>query len=796
MNRTQIKIITTENDALVINKIPKNFAADIFATGGFGRSEMYPYSDLDLLIVLPNQHNDTDIKHAQQFVQKLWDTGAEISHSIRTYDQCIDDAKTDIHFFTALLESRVLYGEDKKINAIIKKLKTEAPYKGDGFLNLKVNEQQTRHEQFEDNLEPNIKNCPGGMRDIQTLNWLARFYDVDLKNQEEQTHIEKAYDFLMEIRLQLHLFHQKSHNNLSFEDQKRLADYFSYENDKNQLAVEKFMQTYYRHCATIEFYNELVIQSMNERLSNDDSTTPINDDFLIHNGFIDTYDPELFIKRPECILAAFNLIAENEGLKGFKANVIRSLRDSRKSIGHDYFNSDENINAFKQLIGQPRGVTRQFLRLNRYDLLGAMIPLFDDIKGQMQFDLFHRKTVDQHSIATIKECSKLRYGLYKDTLPFATDITKALPNVRVLFIAALFHDIGKGRGVDHSEYGCDAVTDFCKQLKFPENETSLCAFLIKQHLTMSQTSQKMDISDTVVIKRFASIVDSPEKLNYLYVLTVSDIRATNLDLFNSWKDSLLQNLYHATNKYLTSTDVISQDELKTRKIKLISDQPDAEHVIQSLPNAYFAHFKNEDIDWQLRRIINQATPVIALRHHPKHQQLECLIYLKRQHYLFAKITATIDRLNLNVAQANFYVSGEDQALYHLVILNAKNKKASQHQSSELAHNLIKTLNSSNPPEPHRRRVKRKKNTFDIKTSIQITQHDEQPVTIIDINCQDRHGLLASITRHFAEHEIILHQAKIVTLGEQVEDRFFVSTLAYRPINDETTDKLKVALSSL
>lgn len=788
--------ITNEYDALVKSVIPPSFSPSVIATGGFGREEMYPHSDIDLLIVLQEKHTQNDIQQAEKLVGQLWNQGAKVGHSIRTLSQCLEDAKADVHFFTALLESRCLYGNNNLLDKTIQSLKSNTPYKAAGFLTLKIQEQNTRHEQYEDNLEPNIKNSPGGMRDIHTLNWLSLFYQYRFDKKQELDQIQQAYDFLAMIRLDLHLHHRKPADVLSFEDQKRLSHKLGYVDDAKQLAVEKFMQDHYRHNATIDYYNELYLQSFGELFNRPNKHILINDQFAINGNFIELTDPALLNHQPKYLLDAFIYDAEKNELGGFTSDLIRSLHQCRKHIGKNFLSQPKNAQRFLKLIEQPLGVTRLLSRLNRYDLLGAMIPIFDDIRGQMQFDLFHRKTVDQHTIATIKECRKLKHGLYLEQMPFATKLCQSLPNMRVLILAALYHDIGKGRGVDHSEWGSEAALAFCKNLNLPETQSELVSFLVAQHLTLSQTSQKMDISDPEVIKRFTKLVDTNEKLDYLYVLTVADIRATNAELFNSWKDMLLQNLYHAAQKYLLSAELVIEHQVPERIEALQETIPKQQNILNSFPKAYFAHFKDEDIKWQLNAINENKEPVIALRFNPKHKQLECLVYLHRQYYLFAKLTAAIANSNLSVAEANYFISGDNHAIYHLVVLNKKNRKASKNQAAELREKLEQAIAEKTIQSVNKRRSTGKIHAFNIKTAISFQQHKRRNETILDINCSDRHGLLAYITKIFAEHEVILHRAKIVTFGEQVEDRFVLSTLTHEPLSEETCTKLKTALSSL
>ena len=752
-------------DDIIMGNLPDNFKARIVAIGGYGRCEMYPYSDVDLLIIPTESTSEQTQRNIQRLIQFLWDKGLKVSHSIRTMRQIEQDAPKDPHLFTALLESRVLYGDERELKKVISSLSNIKPYHQDGFLSVKLHEQDQRHEKFDDNLEPDLKQTRGGLRDIHHLNWLATFYREDLSRPYEHRQIRRAFNFLAKLRICLHLKYRKNQNVLTFEDQKALAEEYGFENKPGKLAVESFMQVLYRHLECISFYNELLNQAYKELFLDKGAVTKINNDFENHDHLLGLTEPDRLRKNPRAIFDAFNLMCEQPDFSGFTSDLIRALHQSRRYINTRFREDPSNIAAFLKLLEQPIGVARQFERLNRYDLLSAFIPMIDDVKGQMQFDLFHRKTVDQHTIATIKECRKIFHGLYEEELPLATQVIKELPSMRLLILAALFHDIGKGRGVDHSEWGADAAYDFCQQANLNQAEAALVSFLVKQHLTLSLTAQKMDIMDVKVIKQFTDIVDSKLKLKYLYILTVADIRATNMTLWSGWKSSLLDNLYRTASHYIDH-DVIEST---------------------SMPEDCLAH---------LREMDKEKPPVVKTSHHPKHRQLECLLYARREDFIFAKITAIIDSLNLYIAQAYVYNTEDNHVLYNLVILNAENNSPTRTQAKELSKELLSALKSGRKVTISKRRHTRKRGVFDVKTHIVFDRITSTQHTMLELSTLDKAGLIADIAKIFAEHNTLLKQAKIATLGEQAEDTFFITTTDFKPIDQTSKNALTKALSSL
>ncbi|HET6564036.1 MAG TPA: [protein-PII] uridylyltransferase, partial [Xanthomonadales bacterium] len=531
----------------------------LVAVGGFGRGELHPHSDVDLLILLSDASEQAVPPEAlETFIQILWDAGFYLGHSVRTVSQCAEEARKDVSTATTMMECRLLDGPAELFQSLQYELAPARMWPADTFFEAKFAEQKQRHARFHEtayNLEPNIKEGPGGLRDIQMIAWVAKRHfgaqtlhglvEHGFLTETEYTDLVNDQRFLWQVRFTLHLLSGRAEDRLLFDYQSRVAEKFGYSDAANNLAVEQFMQRYYRTVMQLERLNERLLQLFQEELlfSHGDEVLDLDGEFCVRHGYLETRDENVFLRRPAALMEMFTLLAKHEELRGVTAATIRLVRDNLYLVD-DEFRNDPEVNAhFLELLRQPEGVYTQLQRMNRYGLLAEYIPAFGNIVGRMQYDLFHVYTVDQHTLFMVRNLRRFAYGKYREIFPHVQPVFQGLEHPELLYLAALFHDIAKGRGGDHSELGAVDAREFCERLGMEAADTDLIAWLVQQHLLMSQTAQRKDLADPATIQDFAAIVGNTRYLDNLYLLTVADIAATNPKLWNAWKNGLLWDLY-------------------------------------------------------------------------------------------------------------------------------------------------------------------------------------------------------------------------------------------------------------
>ncbi len=547
----------------------------LLAVGGFGRGQLHPHSDIDLLLLHEQDELPGPAREAiEQFVTVLWDAGFYLGHSVRNLEQCFEEVSADVATATSLMEVRLLCGPERLYGALVAEIAPDRVWPAAEFFRAKFEEQQQRYAQFGEtayNLEPNIKEGPGGLRDIQTVGWVAkrRFGDTDLYGlvrhgflrESEYRELVEGQRYLWRVRFALHLLARRAEDRLLFDFQRQIAEWFGYEGDPaSNEAVERFMQGYYREVTRLERLNERLLQLFREEFMDQEALPPepLGDDFRLVNGYLEARDPELFVKRPLAIMELFLLMARHEFIEGVRASTIRLVVDHLYLVDEDYRNDEQVLGLFLELLRQPQGVYSQLQRMNRYGVLARLIPDFAAIVGRMQFDLFHVYTVDQHILFVVRNLRRFAYGKYRDMYPKAPRVFQGVRKPELLYLAALFHDIAKGRGGDHSELGAIDAMAFCSRLPLPAEDAELVAWLVREHLLMSQTAQKKDISDPATVQEFAARVKTQLRLDYLYLLTVADISATSPRLWNSWKSGLLWELRQVTCRVLAQNPQVPQ----------------------------------------------------------------------------------------------------------------------------------------------------------------------------------------------------------------------------------------------
>lgn len=794
----------------------------LIAVGGYGRGELHPRSDIDILLLCDENSLKPNQKNAQAFLALLWDIGMEVGHSVRTLSECIRIAAEDVTVVTNLMESRLLQGNLDLLKQLQCATQPEKMWDNNTFFRAKVTEQSARHSKYnhtEYKLEPNVKNGPGGLRDIQTIYWVAkRFFNVSSMNElsgkgffteAEYATLLYGEEFLWKVRYGLHLITERVEERLLFDFQKDLAQLFGYKEDDSQLAIERFMHDYYRIVLTLRELNDVLLQFLGEAILKNQTQciTQINERFQLRDFSIELTDPNVFENHPSALLEIFVHAAQNPSVQGFRAATIRLMRENRGLIDDTFRQDPKNNELFIQLLRSPHQVSLQLRRMKRYGILGRYLPEFDRIIGQMQHDLFHIYTVDDHTLNVIEFMQRFLSNEAEEQFPFVTNVAQQLPKIELLYLAGLFHDIAKGRGGDHSSLGAVDALMFCQRLRLSRRDGRLVSWLVERHLAMSFTSQKKDLYDPEVIHAFAKLVSDEIHLDYLYVLTVADMNGTNPNIWNSWRASLLQQLYSETKRALRRglenpldrEDCISETQELAMEQLLTGSNPFTEQAIwelwQTAGEDYFLRESSEDIVWHTSAILRtshsnekkQEQPLVIIKDHtpsgggyfrgPKHKVSQIFIRTASNKNVFAAMTAVLDQMNLNIQDARIYTTVSGYSMDTFYVLNQEGLPISNSPEiiQSIVHNIHSELSLGEAyPDIIERRTPRQMKHFSSPTRTTISNELSQRYTLLEVISPDRPGFLALIARIFIELNIALVTAKISTLGERVEDVFFIT----------------------
>jgi [protein-PII] uridylyltransferase len=787
---------------------PSENNASLIAVGGYGRGELHPHSDIDLLLLFEGVDPETYNQSISEFLTFLWDIKLDVGSSVRSIQDCFEQSKCDITIATNLIESRTITGCSSLRNRMYEQIASEQAWSAKEFLQAKTAEQKERHKRTnntEYNLEPNIKNSPGGLRDIHTIGWVAKRYFGATLLDDLVTHgfisrselkiLNHGQLYLWKIRYALHMMNSKREDRLLLDQQRNLADFFGYRDQKGKLAVEQFMGRYYRIAMQLTGFNDILLQYFEESLNSCEQSIiePINNRFELHNNFLQVTHDKVFQHQPFALMELFVLLAQNRQIAGVRASTIRSIREHWHLIDDDFRADLSNITLFMELLRQQDGVSTELKRMIRYGILGRYLPEFGRIVGQMQHDLFHIYTVDAHTVKVIRKCRQFRHPEHKEQFPIAHAVVNQLPKIELLYIAALYHDIGKGRGGDHSELGAIDVLKFCEIHRLGKWDTQLIAWLVSNHLLMSMTAQRKDISDPEIIYAFAEHMGDVTHLDYLYALTVADINATNNTLWNNWRASLMRQLYVETKLALKRglenpvnyQDLIEQVQQEALEILSISDiEPEKIHELWStVSEDYFIHETAKNIAWHTKAIIehkgSEKTLVLIKKTTLRLYEgaSEMFIYTKTADKLFAVTVATLDQISLSIQDARIYQTQSQFTFNSYTVLTQENKSLPDDDKKlrEIKNKIIKKLSSpSRYSSIIRRRVSRQLKLFSIPSRVKFSTDSSKNYTQVEIISPDRPGLLAVIGEVFATHNIIVCKAKINTVGEKVVDLFFIT----------------------
>ncbi len=778
----------------------------LVAVGGYGRGELLPCSDVDIMVLLPKTEATPWAGGLERFLTFLWDIGLEVGHSVRTIDDCRREALADVGVATTLLEARLLTGPPQLLEAMQRALAPDRLWSARDFFEAKVREQRDRHHRYHDtayNLEPNVKQSPGGLRDIHTVAWVAkRHFGTDTFEElaahgflthREVAQLQVAQSYLWKVRFALHVLTGRREDRLLFDHQIRLARQFGYEDATYTLAVEQFMQRYYRTAMFVSLANELLLQHFREAIlsAGDTPSLPLTQNFREREEYLEVAAPDVFVRHPAALLELFVVLQAHPHLRGVRAGTIRLLTAHLWLIDEEFRQNPRNHRLFLEILQAPGGVTHELRRMNLYGVLGRYIPAFGRVVGRMQYDLFHAYTVDAHTLFVVSNLRRFALERYDHEFPKQSQIFRSLPKPELAYLAALFHDLAKGRGGDHSELGAVDAEAFCLEQGLSRYDARLVAWLVRHHLILSITAQKRDIADPQVINEFAQQVGDQTHLDYLYVLTVADVRGTNPRLWNSWKASLLDQLYERARQALRRglETPIDQEELlaetQAQSRELLAEAGVAaaavERVWRQLTEAYFLRHTPEEIAWHTGLLAGRdpadSAPLVAVSPRPgRGGATAVVVYTLGRRHSFARATAAIDQMGLNIVDARITPTGDGGSLDTYFVLEEHGVALSDaRRFDDIGERLARVVAEREAPAPAvTRRAPRQVRMFTTPTQVYFSDDPANGRTIMELVAADRPGLLSEIGQVLWHERIDLHGAQIVTAGERAEDIFYLT----------------------
>jgi [protein-PII] uridylyltransferase len=796
----------------------------LVAVGGYGRSELLPHSDIDILLLHSGDALEKHRKALEQLTAFNWDIGLEVGQSVRTVEECVEEAAKDITVMTNLLEARLLTGDTSLYNGMQQALTPDKVWSVKSFFEAKKAEQAARYRKYDDTgykLEPNVKESPGGLRDIHTIAWVAKrhFGSQTLSELRERGFLTKqesdelfaGQDFLWRVRFALHMITGRREDRLLLDHQVKVAQLFGYEDDDKNKAVEQFMQLYYRRIKSLSCLNDMLLQLFDEAILHPEEgeIEVINARFRVRNNTIEAVDDDVFRRQPWALLEIFRVLQEHPKIEGIRAQTLRMiLRDSR--LITDSVRNDVRARAiFIEMFREGRGLTRNLRRMNRYGVLGAYLPAFGKIVGLMQYDLFHTLTVDEHVLYVLRNARRFAMNRFKHELPFANQVMDRVAKPELLYLAAFWHDMAKGRGGDHSHIGASEAQQFCLDHGLSHSDAGTVAWLVESHLMMSLTAQKQDVSDPNVVAAFARKVEDRDRLDLLFLLTCADIRGTNPALWNSWRESLLNELYNSTARALERglDDPVRIEErvgeLRDQALALLADQgidpQQANAVWTRFDNDYFLRHSPEELAWHLPEIlkVREEQLPLVLVHSISDRGTTVFVYTRDRDHLFGLSTGVLARLGLNILDARLHTTNDGFVLDSYAVVENDNSTIQPGvRFDEIRSALRKVLSD---PEVStidvNRRASQRLKHFNTPTHIHFRQDEARKRTIMELVTADQAGLLSMVGRVFQKRGILLDAAKIGTIGERAEDVFYITDRMHRPIKDDKVlDDLREVLT--
>ena len=791
----------TVNDALrqvwQMLEMPPDWS--LTAVGGYGRGELFPYSDVDLLVLLDAPVGPDEQPLLDRFVGTLWDIGLEVGHSVRTVHECLEAARSDITVQTNLLESRWLAGN----RTLFERFRAAHAAAMDVrlFVQAKRVEQEQRHARLQDaafSLEPNIKEAPGGLRDLHVVLWMARacgfgsswpaLARAGLLTAAEAALIGRHQRFLQDLRVRLHRLAKRREDRLLFDWQAPLARELGLLDGRGKRASEWLMQRYYRTAKAVNLLNTILLRTFDASFASVHigRTLSVDDDFVVRDGLLDITADDVFERRPANILRAFLELARHPEARSLSAGALRQLWRARRLIDTAFRRDPQNVATFMAILDHPHAVTHNLRRMNRYDVLGRYLPEFGRIVGQMQHDLFHVYTVDEHILMVLRNVRRFAQAEFSHEYPLCSRLMAEFERPALIYIAALYHDIAKGRGGDHSTLGALDVRRFCRRHGVNRNDTRLIEFLVDRHLLMSATAQKQDLADPAVIASFCAQVPDERALTALYLLTVADIRGTSPKVWNAWKGKLLEDLYRLSLRHLRGERGDGGGWTQSRQIE-------AENILRlyaldaeanrgfwaTLEPEYFMRHEPGDIAWHARALYGKTAnpePVVRARLSPIGEGLQVLVYSPERDDLFARCSGFFERAGYSIVEARLHTTRRRYNLFVFLVLDpARNNSSYRDVINLIEHELRATLVSAEPlPPPLQGRISRRVKHFPISPEISLRGGDNPQYRILTVIAADRPGLLSRMAQVLLQHGVAVHSAKINTLRERAEDSFLVS----------------------
>lgn len=777
----------------------------LLAVGGYGRRQLFPYSDIDLLVLLPAGRSGVDAvddvikSRLEHWVRLLWDIGLEVGHSVRTLAECTEEAGKDITVQTSLLEARQLAGRRPLFNEFSQAM--QAALEPRAFFIAKQLEQHQRHGRYHDatyNLEPNLKESPGGLRDLQNILWVSRAAKLgkswpDLAKggfitQREARLAQRHQTILQNLRIRLHYLAGRREDRLLFDYQTSLAEEFDITGKPPRRASEMLMQRYYRAAKAVTQINTILLLTLRADIFPSSDAVPviINERFQKRGELLEARDEAIFRQDPCAILESALLLQQHPELKARSATTLRAMWRAAPLINAAFRRDPRNRAMFMRILRQPRGLTRELRLMNRYGILGRYIPAFGRIIGQMQHDLFHVYTVDEHILMVVRNLRRFMAPELTHEYPLCSRLIGEFERPEVLYLAGLFHDIAKGRNGDHSVLGKTDARHFCEQHGIPREDTELVTWLVENHLVMSITAQKKDISDADVIGDFATRVKDERHLIALYLLTVADIRGTSPKVWNAWKGKLLEDLFWTTRRHLFGESIPADGMLKKRRNKALELLQHAgipanahERLWSVLDPAYLLLHDPQEIAWHTRHLshrVKSPVPVVKARIAPAGTGIQVLVYAPDQKDLFARICGFFDGVDYNIVEAKIHTTRDGYALDSFLVLDPFD--AVEHQRDAIGfveHELTRQLEQQVPLKPPLQgRLSRHLKHFPITPEVDIEPDERGTYHVLSIVAGDQPGLLTRIAQVLVSFGVNVHSARINTLGERAEDTFLIT----------------------